>query len=251
MEAVKSGREGAVKKGGKKGADRGEPGGVPVTRRERARRSRLRILGAAREVFAANGYHGATMSEIAEASGLAVQTVSYFFGTKARLLSDLLGAAVMGELPDGEGGARPGDPAESDWFAAAMADDDGPRALGTFVGGAVDVFARAAAVAEVARVAALTDPEVEAVYRRAEDLRVAQFRRIVRALGEHGWLRADLTEDLATDVLVTVLSSPTYLALRIDRGWSPAQITAWFTEALTRLLLTDAPHRRIAARALG
>jgi AcrR family transcriptional regulator len=192
----------------------------------------MRILRAAREAFAAKGYHGATMTEIAEASGLAVQTVSYFFGTKPRLLGELIGAAVTGALED-----APADPATSDWFAHATTAPDGRTALDSLVDGGLSVFARAAAVADVARVAALTDPDVEEVYRTSEDRRHADFRRVIQGLADHGTLREDLTVDHATDVLTTVLSPATYLAYTRERGWSDDRLAGWLKDALPRLLL--------------
>ena len=61
-----------------------------LSRRERAQASRRKLLNAARDSFIESGYHGATMADIAARSGLAVQTVSYFFGTKPKLLNSLM-----------------------------------------------------------------------------------------------------------------------------------------------------------------
>lgn len=205
------------------------------SRREQARRTKLRILAASRDVFATKGYHGATMAEIAETAGVAVQTVSYFFGTKPRLLSDLIGAAVTGAINPAD---EPLEPEQADWFARALAEEDGRRAIRSLVEGGLPVFARASAVADVARVAALTDPDVQAVYRRSEQHRHAQFARIVQALADHGTLRDDLTVATATDILVTVFSPQVYLACTTERGWTDEQTAAWLTDALPRLLLT-------------
>ena len=205
------------------------------SRRERARQSKVRILAAARDVFAAKGYHGATMAEIAERAGVAVQTVSYFFGTKPRMLGDLIGAVVTGAINASD---EPVDPERSDWFTRSLTEPDGRLALARLVEGGLPVFARAAAVADVARVAALTDPDVEMVYRRSEEHRHAQFRRIVQALRDHGTLRDDLTVDIATDILATVFSPQPYLACSTDRGWTDAQTATWLADALPRLLLT-------------
>lgn len=64
------------------------------TRRQQAEASRQKVLRAAREVFLESGYHAATMGQIAERSGLAVQTVAYYFGTKPKLMSELITASV-------------------------------------------------------------------------------------------------------------------------------------------------------------
>lgn len=208
------------------------------TRREQARQSKARILAAARDLFAAKGYHGTTMAQIAERSGVAVQTVSYFFGTKPRLLGDLIGVVVTGAIDPSD---QPLEPERSEWFARALAEQDGRQALATFVQGGLPTFARAAAVADVARIAAQTDPDVEAIYRRSEQHRRTQFRRIVQSLADHGTLRNDLTVDTATDILVTVFSPQTYLAYTTDLSWTRTQAADWLTDALPRLLLTADP----------
>src|ERR1035437_9325506 len=81
------------------------------SRRERARQSKVRILAAARDVFAAKGYHGATMAEIAEPAGAAAQTVSSSLGTKPRKPADLIGAVVTGATTASD---EPVDPERSD-----------------------------------------------------------------------------------------------------------------------------------------
>ena len=49
-----------------------------------------RILGAAERVFARSGYSGATMAEIAEASGLPKANLHYYFGSKGDLYRAVL-----------------------------------------------------------------------------------------------------------------------------------------------------------------
>jgi len=214
-------------------------GAATNTRREQARQSKARILAAARDLFAAKGYHGTTMTQIAERSGLAVQTVSYFFGTKPRLLGELISAVVTGAIAPSE---ETIEPERSEWFARALDEQDGRQSLAIFVQGGLPTFTRAAAVADVARVAAQTDPDVEAIYRRSEHHRRTQFRRIVQSLADHGTLRDDLTVDTATDILTTVFSPHTYLTYTSDLGWTDAQTAGWLADALPRLLLTGDPN---------
>ena len=191
-------------------------------------------MRSARDAFAERGYHGATMADIAAGAGLAVQTVSYFFGSKPRLLADLIDAVVLGQIDD-----RADDsPDAAEWFRTSVSDPDGPAALGAFVDGTVRVLARASTVADAARVAALTDPDVEAVYRRSEGFRRSEYRRVVLSLADHHNLRADLDVEEATDVLTTLAGPQVYLAFAVDRGWSDAHVSAWLTATLARLLLS-------------
>lgn len=70
--------------------------GALAARKAQGERTRLEILRAADETFAAHGYQGTTMAAIAERSGVAVQTVYFYFHNKPRLLAELIGQAVMG-----------------------------------------------------------------------------------------------------------------------------------------------------------
>ena len=69
------------------------------TRRERAAKTRDRILEAATQVFVERGYAGARMADIAERGEVAVQTLYYTFSTKSDLLRACIARAVLG--PDG------------------------------------------------------------------------------------------------------------------------------------------------------
>lgn len=88
--------ETAAKEGPIKAADKDEngPGHIRV-------RNRALILKAAEEIFAEQGYRGATTAAIAERAGLPKANVHYYFGTKEALyravLDDIL-ALWLGEL---------------------------------------------------------------------------------------------------------------------------------------------------------
>src|SRR6478672_8761427 len=67
-----------------------------TTRAEKALATRRRMVTAAYDQFCANGYLGTTITAIATDAGVAVPTIYYTFGTKARLLDEALGAAILG-----------------------------------------------------------------------------------------------------------------------------------------------------------
>jgi TetR/AcrR family transcriptional regulator len=58
-----------------------------------AERSRAAILRAAEELFAARGFDGTSLGEIAAAAGLSRGTPNYFFGSKTELYEAVLGGA--------------------------------------------------------------------------------------------------------------------------------------------------------------
>jgi AcrR family transcriptional regulator len=65
---------------------------APTVRLRDAERSRLAILAAATQLFAAHGYDGASMSEIGAAAGLSRGAPGYLFGSKQALYEAVLTA---------------------------------------------------------------------------------------------------------------------------------------------------------------
>ena len=61
-----------------------------LTRAEQAGRNRALVLGAARRVFLARGYHGATLEQIADEAGFSKGVVFSKFRGKADLFLALL-----------------------------------------------------------------------------------------------------------------------------------------------------------------
>src|SRR5215212_4550247 len=68
-----------------------------MTRAEQARATRRRIVDAAAEQFVSRGYGATTLEDIAEAAGVAVQTVYFHFRNKPTLLKHALDVAAVGD----------------------------------------------------------------------------------------------------------------------------------------------------------
>ncbi len=208
-----------------------------ANRRDRARRTRLKIIRSAHEEFLEHGYHGATMAAIARRAGVATQTVYFVFHTKAELISAAIDTAVLGE-------DAPTDPEHADWWVAMLAARTGADALQHFVRGAGPLYARAAGISEVLRAAALTDPDVHAIWRRHDRLQVDAFRRVIDAVITKSPLRSGLDPATATDILLTVYGDSSYLLLTTERGWTHDQAIDWACRALPALLLESGSGRK-------
>ena len=154
-------------------------GDKPLTRRDRARQTRRKILNAAHEEFLERGYHGATIASIARRAGVANQTVYFVFHTKADLISAVIDDAVLG--PE-----EPILPERSAWWMEMQAAPTARNALESFIRGAAPLFERAAPVSEIMRAAAPTDDEVMAVHRYHADLQATGYRQVVDLLASQG-----------------------------------------------------------------
>lgn len=205
-------------------------------RKERAAASRRRMLDAARATFIERGYHGATMTEIADRASMAVQTLSYHFGSKARLLSELLVRTVQEQV-------GPTPPLErAEWLEAVAAPVTGTELIDVFVDNAHPIMEEVSPLMHVARVGALNDEEVAEVYREHEEWRRRAFHEVATWLAEQRALRPDLSAPRATDIALTTFGPEAYVALLQDRSWTSEEISAWMKDALKRLLLPCHMH---------
>ena len=168
------------------------------------------MIRAAIEVFTEAGYVGARMSDIADRADVAVQTVYFTFHTKAELLQACFDFAVLGpdQLP----------PMEQPFFADFLAARSGRTALAAFVRGNTAILRRSAAIKEVAE-SAPHEPDAAAVVEHSERLRRDGLAQIVALVTDRFGLRAGLAGDDATDLLLMLTSSGTYLTLQ-RYGWS-------------------------------
>ncbi|GAA4899867.1 hypothetical protein GCM10025789_17720 [Tessaracoccus lubricantis] len=207
-------------------------GEARLTRKQQAEASRRRVLEAARASFIESGYHGATMADIAERSGFAVQTVSYFFGTKPKVLSQLIVTTIDEAIR--HGAERQGHLA---WDRDEPGVTSGEELIDAFVDVGHDILMVAAPLMDVARVGALVDSEVAEVYAFHEQWRHRDYARFARWLGELGALREGLGVERATDITLTVFGPEVYLALGTARGWSGDEIRDAMRDTLRRLLL--------------
>lgn len=199
------------------------------TRREQARATRLRIVRAAHAVFVDRGYGGARMTDIAEAAGVAVQTVYFTFHTKGELLQACYETAVLGE-------EKPSIPIEQPWYAAMLAAEDGSAMLREFAAGNSGIATRVAGLDEVIH-ATRHEPDAVAVRQRSEVLRRQGYAEVIALLDSRFGLRSDLDRATATDLLLLFGGAAVYRELVVDLRWEHDAFTAWLHTTLVAQLL--------------
>jgi len=189
-------------------------------RRDRARATRLRITKAAYTLFCERGYLGTTMADIAEAAGVAVQTVYFTFHTKSELLSKAYDFAVLG---DGD----PLPPEQQPWFAAMTAESRILPALRHAVAGIGTILARATPLDTVVRASGSSDPETATVRARHEGWRAQGYRRMLDILSSKTDLRKGLSPERATELLLLYVGMDVYRVLVIDFRWAHSAWVDW------------------------
>jgi AcrR family transcriptional regulator len=194
------------------------------------------MLEAAHHIFTARGYTGARMADIAEAAGVAVQTLYFTFHTKPELLQACYELAVLGE-------GTPVPSPEQPWYAAALASRTGPAAIRHFADGAAAIIARVAVLDDVVRSAG-HEPEAAQVRVHNERLRRDGYRSFIEHLGAEFTLRASLDTESATDLLMTLAGPATYRPLVVEYGWPHDKYVAWLaTTVAEQLLFTEVTSR--------
>jgi AcrR family transcriptional regulator len=185
-----------------------------VSRAEKARLTRRAIVDAAVRLFLAQGYGATTLAQVAEAGGVAVQTVYFHFGNKAALLKEALDVAAVGD-------DEPVPLLERPWVQELRAEPDPRRVLRLWVAQGRLILERVAPILHLVRGATGTDPDLAAQWRVNEDQRRTAYRMLAGLLAERGALRPGLDVDEAADLAFLVESVETYLLATGTLGWSP------------------------------
>ena len=204
-----------------------------LSRRQRAEATQRRIAKAAYALFCEQGYAGTTMAQIAEASGVAVQTVYFTFHTKPALLSRAYEVAVGGE-------EVPVAPDLQPWHGAMRAEPEITAALRAFVTGSGEILRRVTPLYFAARAAADTDADAARVMAFNENGRAAGYREDLELLRTKAELRPGLTLERATDVLLLFVGMDAYHALVEGRGWSHEEWIDWTVSAVAEHIFARA-----------
>jgi AcrR family transcriptional regulator len=199
-------------------------------RKERARQTRRRMTDAAYTLFCQRGYGAATMTDIAEEAGVAVQTLYFTFHTKAELLKETLDVAVAGDddpIPIFE---RP-------WMKELEAEIDPRRRLELIAEHGGAILRRVAPLKAAVEAVAAFDGDAAAVWQENEAQRRRGQGRYVELFAASGDLLDTMPVERATDVVVVLMSHRVYQDLTAGCGWSHEEWKKWIVETLADQLL--------------
>ncbi|BFO18090.1 hypothetical protein SHKM778_44780 [Streptomyces sp. KM77-8] len=191
-------------------------------REERAAETRARILTAARELFADEGFAATTVAMIAARAKVAKPTVHAAFGTKAAII-----VAMLGELAaaaDREG-----------WDRRIQQETDPRRKLALCASFLRKLYANSRDV-WTAAINASSDPSVVELKEQGERDSRQSLEPVIASLADAGALRDDLTPESAVER--AWMLSALELYFRAGRlGWSDDEYESWLAESLAHQLL--------------
>lgn len=189
---------------------------MPVgTRSARAEATRTRIVDAAAPLFVESGYLDTTMSALARAAGVAVQTLYLSFGSKAAVLEAVLDSDAERH--------------RSGWDPRPAA--GGPDLLRGYVESAASEVARRHPLTAVL-LAAAADPDPAELLDRGRRAALAAHARVVDELAERPGFTTRVSLQRATEMIDALLSPEVYGRLVVGHGWTIPDWTEWATRHL-------------------
>jgi AcrR family transcriptional regulator len=209
-------------------------------RQEQARETRLRIIGAAHELFVAQGYGRTTIAEIAASAGVSVETVYAAFRNKPTLLRQVWYVNFRGDEQDIRLLDRPE-------IRAVLAEPDLPTRFAKHATVVTAVFRRIAPLLAALQGAAATEPAAAAMLTEWNDGRLDACTRYAEAAGATGQLA--VSEDECRDVLAATMDGTLWQRLVAERGWPDERFAAWLGRLWTSQLVNPR-HTRLERGAL-
>lgn len=201
------------------------------SREEQARRTRARIVTATCDLLLAQGYRATTMTGVARAAGVSVETVYKTFGTKAALAKTAYDVTLVGDDDPVPLAARPE-------MQALLVDPDPASKLRRYAAVARALTERAGPLTAVLLAGARAgEPDLEAMAATIDGERLRGATGLVAHLASTGGLRPGLHLDQARDLLWTLISPDVHRMLVVERGWSPDAYERWLADTLTTSLL--------------
>lgn len=200
-------------------------------RAEQAAATRQRVLAAAAELFASEGFARTTLARVAKTADVSVETVQAQ-GSKRSLLT-----AAVHQLTFGEAETRffSAPPARAT-IEAATPEDFCMRGAALSAGFNARTFRLWRAFAS----AAVDDPDIDREFGELSEFIRGQCREIVAMLSERSWLRDDVSADELADSLWVLVGAENYDKVTVRLGWSHERYVAWLTRSIGELLFRDA-----------
>jgi AcrR family transcriptional regulator len=202
-------------------------------RREQAAGTRRKILDAAEELFARDGYAAIAMPAIADRAGVALKTVYLAFGTKAGVLHGLWDVRLGGD-------DQPIPVTERPWYRQLLQAGDPHQLVRAAARQSRVTKDRAGDLMRIIRQAAVTEPALADLWDRIE----TEFRAVLGGLAERlaalGSLASGVDVTRATDLLWTLNHPDTWYLLVRQCGWTADAYEQWVGDTLSAQLLGPA-----------
>jgi AcrR family transcriptional regulator len=201
-------------------------------RHQQARQTRRSILLAAQSLFNERGYTSTTIEAIAQAAGVAPETIYASFGNKLAILKQLLTITLVGDedpLPFFE---RP-------FIQDNLRVRDPALMIHNFAQSIYQIMTRMSPIFALLRTTAQEDPEIAALQKKVLKDRMTGMGLLVNGLRGLSPLRPEIQIDSAITTVWAISSAEVFDLLTREQGWSEEQYVNWLERSVKRLLLPD------------
>jgi AcrR family transcriptional regulator len=193
-------------------------------RQQQAAQTRSKVVAAAAELFASQGYARTTFARIAAAAGVSAETVQAH-GPKAALLRAACEYVAFG-VTDKESVF------DLELGRVLLAIDDRDEAI-SYLGAAVtDMYVRGASLLVALAGAASIDPELGRYYADVVADFTLQSRRLLGVCRDRGWIRDDIPFDDLVETTAVLSSAETYHRIVNHDGMSVDAYQRWLRRML-------------------
>ena len=197
-------------------------------RAAQADQTRRAILVASRDLFTSEGY-GATVAQVAQRAGVAVDTVYASVGRKPALVLAVIDMVL--------GGADQPIPADERRYVQRIQSSVGAREkLTAYAEALATLLPTIAPLQEALREAGRADPDCARAWSGLVNRRADNMLKLARDLRRTGQLRADLDDQEVADI-IWATNSAEYFLLLVHRGWTAEQFGTHLVDLWTRTLL--------------
>jgi AcrR family transcriptional regulator len=173
----------------------------------RSRRTRTALLSSAREILETRGFEALTMTAVAERAGVTRRAAYLHFATRAELIG-----ALFDFVADTEG--------LEESLRRVWEAEDAVSALDEWAAHLARYHVRLLAVDRAVERVRHVDADAAAHRKRVVAEKLSNCRRLVSRLEQERRLARSWTEETASDMLFSLISSDMIEALTLDRRWS-------------------------------
>jgi AcrR family transcriptional regulator len=173
----------------------------------RSRRTRTALLSSAREILETRGFEALTMTAVAERAGVTRRAAYLHFATRAELIG-----ALFDFVADTEG--------LEESLRRVWEAPDAVSALDEWAAHLARYHVRLLAVDRAVERVRHVDADAAAHRKRVVAEKLSNCRRLVSRLEQERQLARSWTEETASDMLFSLISSDMIEALTLDRRWS-------------------------------
>ncbi|MGB8022524.1 MAG: helix-turn-helix domain-containing protein [Candidatus Nanopelagicales bacterium] len=203
-------------------------------RAAQAENTRRAILQAARELFTSEGYN-ATVAQVAQRAGVAVDTVYASVGRKPALVLAVIDMVLGGT-------DQPIPARERTYVQQIESATSAQEKITVYAHALATLLPLLAPLQDALREAGRTDPDCAQAWSGLVDRRAHNMLLFAEDLRRTGQLRADLDDQQVADI-IWATNSAEYFLLLAQRGWTPDRHGGHLIDMWTRTLLDHAAAR--------